>query len=105
MATPEGKVKDLVKKFFAKYEIPYRMIVPCGYGQNGVHDFVAILPGSGKFLSVETKADDKKKMSKLQERFAKEVTGANGIAWLVGSQVTLDNLEKYLIDNEYLYPK
>ena len=95
--TPEGKVKDLVKKFFKKYDIKFRMVVPCGYGQNGISDFVGILQG-GTFIAVETKSNDTKKPTALQRKFLKEIEDAGGVAAVVGSQETLDKLEQLLID-------
>ena len=69
--TPEGKVKEVIKKFFAtqlKKAWVY-MPVPTGYGKRGVPDFIVCIPTTitsemvgmtlGLFVAVEAKAEDK----------------------------------------------
>jgi len=52
--TPEGKVKQEVKKVLAEYNCWYYMPVQTGYGVSGIPDFVGCC--NGKFFAVECKA-------------------------------------------------
>jgi hypothetical protein len=95
--TPEGKIKELVKKFLKSRSIPYWMIVPSGYGANtGFADFVAILP-SGWWLAIETKAAGKKKnVTANQQKFLDTINANNGIAVVVDCQEDIDKLAERL---------
>lgn len=59
MGTPEGRVKDKVRKILAGYgnELYAHWPVPSGYGRSSL-DVIACY--RGRFFSVETKADGKK---------------------------------------------
>lgn len=95
--TPEGKVKELVKKWLKAKGIPYWMIIPSGYGSStGMSDVVAILP-SGKFLAIEVKAENKKgNVTANQQKFLNTINDNNGIAVVVASQEDLDALEELI---------
>jgi hypothetical protein len=76
IVTPEGKVKKKVKALLEKYEIYYYMPVPGGYGRVGVGDFICCV--NGKFLAIETKADDNVE-TVLQEEDGKKVRKSKGL--------------------------
>lgn len=52
--TPEGKVKDAVKKELRKRDIWYFMPMQNGFGVVGIPDFICCWEGT--FLAIETKA-------------------------------------------------
>lgn len=56
--TPEGRVKEHVKKVLKANNIWYFMPSANGYGKVGVPDFVCCW--RGKFLAIETKAPGKR---------------------------------------------
>lgn len=97
MATPEGRVKQRVKKLLDKYEnVYYSMPVPYGYGKSEL-DFVVCV--NGRFLEIETKAG-KGNMTVRQRNTADQIEKANGTALLVNEteaawQALIEYLETY----------
>lgn len=93
--TPEGKVKDRVKKILTKYARAYR-ITPTtgGYGASGAPDVVACI--EGKFVGVECKANGNKPTA-LQMKNLNEIVAAGGYAFVVDDKsigvfiLSLDN--------------
>ena len=94
--TPEGRVKNEVKKALAGYGVVpfsdvvsgkaveydgfYYMPVAGPFAVHGVHDFVGCWHGI--FWSLETKApDNPEDATKHQEKFHEAVTGSGGIAF------------------------
>lgn len=81
--TPEGKVKDEVRKIFQsindKWPGMLWYCMPMGqlYGKRGVPDFLVCV--NGKFLAIETKAEGGKltAMQKLELRKVAEAGGYN----------------------------
>lgn len=57
MSTPEGKVKDKVKKVLEMFEVYWHCPVQNGLGAPSL-DFVCCY--SGRYFAIETKADGKK---------------------------------------------
>jgi hypothetical protein len=55
--TPEGRVKEAVKKVLKQRNIWYFMPSANGYGKVGVPDFICCW--DGRFLAIETKAPGK----------------------------------------------
>ena len=101
--TPEGKTKEMLKRFFKKHNIPYFMIMPSPMGNTvGMSDFNCILP-DGKWLAVEAKSADKKSnVSPHQRKFLDTITTNNGLAYVVSCQLDLDVLESELIALGYI---
>lgn len=87
--TPEGKVKDAVKRIFKRRDIWYYMPVQNGMGVTGIPDFVCCW--NGRFLGVETKAPGKKPTSN-QERVGTEII-THGGSWICVSSA--DELEAF----------
>ena len=89
--TPEGKVKDDVKKVFKAHGIWSFMVVPHGYSMVGFPDFVACVPLTitkdmvgktlGVFAGVETKAPGKiKNTTENQRRNLRAISAHGGMA-------------------------
>lgn len=77
--TPEGKVKDKIKKILKVRGIWYYMPVQNGMGVVGIPDLVCCW--KGKFLAVETKAPGKiANVTPNQRRRMDEIRAAGGIA-------------------------
>lgn len=108
--TPEGKVKEAVKRYFKDEKIYYYMPVPGGFGNVGFPDFVACAPVEitadmvgktfGIFFAVETKAPGKiKNTSANQKRHLKAIAEAKGVALATDSvgdvRSALERLKKY----------
>ena len=78
--TPEGKVKNQVKKILDKYQAYYFMPATGGFGRSGVPDVVGCL--HGVFFSIECKAG-KGIPTALQEREMRNIKNAGGYAWVI----------------------
>lgn len=79
--TPEGKVKEAVKKLLEASHVYFFSPATAGYGTSGAFDIVACV--KGRFVGIECKADASKKPTALQQRHAAEVTSSGGIALLI----------------------
>ena len=79
-STPEGKVKDKIKKILKHHNIYYAMPMGTGYGNSGVPDFLCCL--NGKFLAVEAKANGGL-VTALQQKNLGDIQGAGGLWWIV----------------------
>ena len=86
--TPEGKVKDKIKKILKAHNIYYAMPHGAGFGNAGVPDFLCCM--NGKFLGVEAKANGGKPTG-LQSKNLEDIVKSNGHAWVVNE----DNLELF----------
>jgi pantoate kinase len=78
--TPEGKVKDKIKKILKEHNIYYAMPMGTGYGNSGVPDFLCCL--NGKFLAVEAKANGGL-ITALQQKNLGNIQEAGGLWWIV----------------------
>jgi hypothetical protein len=94
-ATPEGKVKDAVKKELRKRDIWYFMPMQNGFGVVGIPDFICCW--EGKFLAIETKAPGKRTQTTAnQDRIMAEIKDHWGKAVVVDDVSQLvDYLESY----------
>lgn len=79
--TPEGKIKERVRKVLKFVGAQFFMPSASIYGKAGAHDFICCL--HGLYVSVEAKATKRDKPTDLQIEFAKEVTKAGGRTYLV----------------------
>jgi hypothetical protein len=77
MKTPEGKVKDAVKKHLDSIGAYYFMPVQTGYGETTV-DFLVC--HRGMFIAIETKAPGKLTPTARQARSMAKVRKAGGFA-------------------------
>jgi hypothetical protein len=92
--TPEGEVKEKVKKLLNKYGVYYDMNVPFGYGKQTL-DFVCC--AFGMYLAIETKAPDKK-LTARQKKTALDMRRAGGVVVeIIGLDSPLfERLEEWL---------
>jgi penicillin-binding protein-related factor A (putative recombinase) len=86
--TPEGKVKDKIKKILKAHNIYFAMPMGTGYGHAGVPDFLCCF--KGKFLAIEAKAG-RGQPTELQLQQLREIESAHGETWIVNEQ----NLELF----------
>lgn len=92
--TPEGKIKAALDKMFKEEGVYYFCPATGGYGKSGVHDRVGCV--SGRFFSVETKADGTKPMTALQIKNAKEITEEGGAFFLVYDTLTIEEVRSFI---------
>jgi hypothetical protein len=91
--TPEGELKKEIKEELNWWTpLWYYMPVSCGFGKQGIPDF--IICANGRFLSIETK-DKGKKRTPLQNLQNTEITLAQGIALLIFPE-EIENVRSYL---------
>lgn len=90
--TPEGRVKEQVKRLLKKYGVYYFMPLGQSFGRAGVPDFVCCF--DGHFFGVETKAG-KGKCTALQKVEHDLIRQAGGIV-LVIRETNLNELEEYV---------
>lgn len=93
MSTPEGKVKEQVKKLLKEYPTLYKfMPVQNGMGDPAL-DFLCCY--RGMFFSVETKAPGKS-LTPLQLYTVERIVNAGGQVFVVSGPEGLETLKKYL---------
>jgi hypothetical protein len=95
--TPEGKVKDKIKKILKANNLYFAMPMGTGYGNAGVPDFLCCL--NGRFLAVEAKAEDGK-VSALQHRNLSDIEMGGGEAWIVNPS-NLDEFEQWVKEERH----
>ena len=82
--TPEGRVKDAVKKVLKEFGVWYYMPVSTGFQKAGIPDFVGVLPRSGRFIGIETKAPGKKgNATENQKRIRDELVAQGAVSIIV----------------------
>ena len=87
--TPEGRVKEDVKKILKKHNIWYFMPAANGFGKVGVPDFICCW--DGKFLAVETKAPGKlSNLTPNQQNRIDEIRSARGWALVIDDAKALE---------------
>lgn len=80
--TPEGKVKDAIKKELKARNIWYFMPAANGFGKVGIPDIICCY--QGKFLAIETKAPGKRNnTTPNQDARINEIRAAKGWALVV----------------------
>lgn len=93
MSTPEGKVKDRVKKLLKSFKcIYYHMPVQNGMGAPSL-DFICCV--RGYYLAIETKAPGKKPTPR-QELTIAAITQAQGFVFVVSDDDSFIQLEAFL---------
>ena len=89
MMTPEGRVKEKVKKLLKGRGIWYFMPAANGFGRVGIPDFICCM--DGKFLAIETKAPGKRDNTTAnQENRINEIRAAKGWALVVDDPQQLE---------------
>lgn len=80
--TPEGRVKDAVRKFLKDKGVWYYQPVQNGMGQVGIPDFVCCW--EGHFLAIETKAPGKRRETTAnQDRVIMQIHQHGGSALVI----------------------
>ena len=90
--TPEGKIKEQVKKTLKELDIWFFMPPANGYGRAGIPDFIGCL--NGLFIAIETKAG-KGKTTALQDREIARIKASGGFATVVNEN-NIDQLKHEL---------
>lgn len=92
--TPEGKIKEKVKKLLdpRRPKLYYEMPVPAGYGRPSL-DFVGCY--YGKYFAVETKRRGKR-LTDRQEGTRDDMRAAGGMVFEVLGDAGLDELSAWL---------
>lgn len=90
--TPEGRVKDAVKKVLKKFGVYWHMPVQNGMGAPSL-DFICCV--KGKYFAVETKAPGKKPAPR-QELIIEQIQRSGGKCFVVDGDVSL--LEQWLAE-------
>lgn len=90
--TPEGKVKDKVKKILKEKEIYYVMPATGGYGSSGAPDFLVC--HGGKFYGIECKANNGQ-VTALQQDNLNRIEDSGGIAFVVNEHTVNQYMELY----------
>lgn len=80
--TPEGKVKEKVKRLLKQYDPKLYYFMPRGttYGTSGVPDFIGCF--EGRFFGIETKAGSNKPTA-MQEHQMSLIEMAGGMSFVV----------------------
>lgn len=100
MSTPEGKTKDIIKKYLKTFveegSLYYFMPVQGKFAKKGVPDF--LLCYKGKFIGIEAKADGKSDTTTaLQELTISQIKIAGGIALVISNKLEMEKfVEEYL---------
>lgn len=94
MQTPEGRVKDKVKKLLRQYDVYYFMPMQNGMGVHGIPDIIACC--NGYFIGIETKAPGKiKNLSPNQKLQLGKIADAKGGTFVTDGD--LSEIEETLI--------
>lgn len=87
--TPEGKVKDRVKKLLKEKGVWYFMPVAGPFAVHGIPDFICC--HDGKFMGIETKAPGKiNNVTPSQERVIQEIRDHNGVCLVIDNITQLE---------------
>ena len=97
--TPEGRVKDDVKKRLKQHDIWYFCPMQNGFGVVGIPDFICCI--NGHFLAIETKAPGKtNNTTPNQDRVIKESREHWGTVLIIDDVEILDMYIKGLKDGK-----
>jgi len=97
--TPEGRVKDDVKKRLKQHDIWYFCPMQNGFGVVGIPDFICCV--NGHFLAIETKAPGKvNNTTPNQDRVIKEIREHWGTVLIIDDVEILDMYIKGLNDGK-----
>ena len=94
--TPEGEIKDQVRKVLDEMGAYYFFPAANGYGRTGIPDVIACV--GGHFVGIECKAGSKQPTA-LQQRELDNIEKAEGTGVLVNAD-NISNL-KNILENAY----
>jgi Holliday junction resolvase len=90
--TPEGAVKDAVRRILGEMDVYHFMPPGNGFGRAGIPDIIGCM--DGKFIAIECKAG-KGKTTALQERELEWIGDAGGFTF-VAREDNLDEMKQLL---------
>jgi Holliday junction resolvase len=96
MMTPEGKVKEKIKKILKEHGAYYAMPIGTGFGNSGVPDFLCCV--NGEFLAIEAKAG-KGVPTALQEKNMRDIEAAGGRALVVSDDPITQKVLEAVLEN------
>lgn len=93
--TPEGKIKARLKRALKPFgnKVYQFWPVQTGYGTKTLDCLLCV---AGQFIAIETKAPGKK-LTALQEQTAIDICAANGLAFKVDGDESIDRVIGHLI--------
>lgn len=92
--TPEGKVKEIVKRVLGTLPHHYRfMPVQRGMGMPGLDFFCCI---NGYFIGIETKAPGKKPTPRQDATIA-EIKAAGGTVYVIHDRAEAEDMARHLL--------
>ncbi len=94
--TPEGKVKEKIKKILKEHGAYYAMPIGTGFGNSGVPDFLCCV--NGEFLAIEAKAG-KGVPTALQEKNMRDIEAAGGRALVVSDDPITQKVLEAVLEN------
>jgi len=94
--TPEGEIKDQVRKILCEMNAYYFFPAANGYGRTGIPDVIACI--GGHFVGIECKAGSKQPTA-LQQRELDNIEKAEGTGLVVNAD-NIGNL-KNILENAY----
>lgn len=87
--TPEGKVKNDIKKLLKKRGFYFFSPIGSAYGTHGIPDIIVC--AQGRFIGIEVKAPGKEHtVTANQERHLQEIDKSGGVALIAASAEALD---------------
>jgi Holliday junction resolvase len=99
--TPEGRVKEQVKKVLKTHGIWYFMPAANGYGKVGVPDFICCW--RGRFLAIETKAPGKRDATTANQKVQiGEIQKSEGWALVVDDVAQLNEFINHVKEDPWL---
>ena len=102
--TPEGRVKDAIKKHLKSIGAWYFMPVSNGMGQVGIPDIICCY--KGVFVAIEAKAPGKRSnVTENQKRVLDAIRTAEGWAWVCDDPAEVPMLFRALDATLKLHPK
>jgi hypothetical protein len=103
--TPEGYVKNQIKKILEKHKMAYSMPMTMGYGKSGWPDFSVVFFGC--FLTIEAKYDTRKNPPTALQRERMAAIRKSGGTTLVLDIINYNQLEDLIINcanTDLLFP-
>jgi len=92
LMTPEGRIKELIKRVLEKHKAYVFMPVPTGFQSRSVDYFACV---KGRFIAIEAKAPGKVPTSR-QDYVLGLIKDAGGLTFVCDSKASVDKLDEAL---------
>jgi hypothetical protein len=87
--TPEGKVKEQIKKVLKSLGVFYWMpVMGMQFGTTGASDFICVV--QGRVICIEAKATRRNRPTMNQFSFGERVQKAGGVWWVIHDQNVIE---------------